>query len=120
MMQLYFEFLGDWAVALIDFYRAHQYILNFIVLAYGLLLAVAHANVRTVEAALRTETGEDDMLKVREAIEQRPLSQERISAIRRSLRIPILASPWHFSFYRFSLENALRVLEKKYSRSRQQ
>ena len=120
MMQLYFSILGDWAVEVINFYRRNQGILNILVLAYGILLAIAHNNVRKVEAALVEATGEDDPERLRARLAEAPLSAEAERAIRKSLSLPILASPWHFSFYRFSIDNALRVLEKKHSRGNRQ
>lgn len=120
MMQLYFSILGDWAVEVINFYRRNQGVLNLLVLAYGILLAIAHNNVRKVEAALIKATGEEDATRIREHLAEEPLEKETETAIRRSLALPILASPWHFSFYRYSIDNALRVLEKKHSRGTSQ
>lgn len=118
MMQLYFSVLGEWAVDAINVYRRHQGILNILVLAYGILLAFAHNNVGKVEAALMKAMGEEDPGKLRARLEAQPLDEEAESAIQKTLILPILASPWHFSFYRFSIDNALRVIEKKHSRGR--
>ncbi len=118
MMQLYFSVLGDWAVEAINVYRRHQGVLNILVLAYGILLAVAHSNVRKVEAALMEATGEEDARRLRSHLEAKPLGGEAEGAIRKTVFLPILASPWHFSFYRYSIDNALRVIEKKHSRGR--
>jgi hypothetical protein len=120
MIELYFSILGDWAVEAINSYRRHQGVLNVLVLAYGILLAIAHNNVRKVETALVKETGEPDLGRLRTHLEAKPLSREAEATIRQSLTLPIVASPWHFSFHRYSIENALRVLEKKHSRGRRQ
>lgn len=118
MTQIFFTFLGDYATRLIDFYREHQSWLNLVVLAYGILLAMAHRNVIKLEALLREQTGENDMYRIRKTIESDGLEEKDLEGLRRDLRIPILASPYHFFFYSVTSKSILRILRKKYPRSK--
>ena len=117
MTGLYFAFLGDYAMRFVNFYRANQAILNIVILAYGVLLAAAHRNVVRVERMLRERLEESDMHRLWRRLEAEPLDDEELSAIRKRLRIPVLASPLHFFFYPVSRETILRILRKKYPRS---
>ena len=117
MTGLYFAFLGDYAMRLVNFYRANQAILNGVILAYGLLLTAAHRNVVRIERLLRERMDESDMHLIWRRLEAEPLGDEELSTIRKRLRIPVLASPLHFFFYPVSRETILRILRKKYPRS---
>ena len=113
MTEMFFSFLGEYASMVIDFYRANQSWLNIIVLVYGVLLAVAHRNVVRMEHYLKKTVDLDDMFRVRQYIEEEGLNEELLRGIREELRIPILASPRHFSFFRLSSDSIQKILQKK-------
>lgn len=117
MTEMFISFLGEYAGYIIGFYRANQSWLNILVLTYGVMLAVAHRNVVRLESYLKRTVNLDDMFQVRQHIEKEGLSEETLRGIREELRIPILASPRHFSFYRLSPHSIQKILQKKYPRS---
>ncbi len=118
MTQIFFDFLGEYATRLIDFYRENQAWLNIIVLVYGILLALAHRNVKRLEALLRELAGTSDMYHIWNLMESDELEGLDLEKFKRELRIPILASPYHFSFYTITLKSILRILRKKYPRNK--
>ena len=118
MTQIFFDFLGEYATRLIDFYRENQAWLNIIVLAYGVLLALAHRNIKRLEAYLRELAGSSDMTHIWKLMESEELEGLDLEKFKRELRIPILASPYHFSFYTVTLKSILRILRKKYPGSK--
>jgi hypothetical protein len=119
MIEVFYMFLGEYATMAIDFYRANQVILNIVVVAYGLLLTLAHRNVVRMESYLKDQTGEKDMFEVRTRIESGEGQPVDLDALRKKLRIPILASPFHLTFFPLTEKAILRILKKKYPRSAQ-
>jgi hypothetical protein len=118
LTQIFFTFLGEYATVVINFYRENQSWLNIVVLAYGILLAMAHRNVVRLEQQLKDDYKEDDLYQIRLQIESDGIEIEDMERLKKNLRIPILASPYHFFFYRVSTNSILRILRKKYPRSK--
>ncbi len=118
MTQMFISFLGEYAGIVINFYRDNQSWLNLIVLAYGILLALAHRNVIRLELQLKDEYKQNDMYQIRLLIESDGIEISGLERLKKNLRIPILASPYHFFFYRVSAKSILRILRKKYPRSK--
>ena len=78
---------------------------------------MAHRNVKRLEFYLRELAGTSDMNHIWKLMESDKLEGLDLDKFKQELRIPILASPYHFSFYTVSLKSVLRILRKKYPRS---
>lgn len=118
MTEIFLGLLGNFANLVISFYRDNQNWLNIIVLGYGILLTLAHRNVVKLEQKLMEITGIRDMYAIRMNIESEGLSDKDMASLKEEIRIPILASPYHFFFYKLSTKSILRILGKKYPRSK--
>ena len=118
MIRIFYTFLGEYATAVIQFYRDNQVWLNAVVVVYGILLALAHRNVVRLEYWLRERTGSNDMVAIRQRIEEGESGLLDIDELRKELRVPLLASPYHLTFFSLSEKSILRILRKKYPRSR--
>lgn len=118
MTDIFLGLLGDFANLVISFYRENQTWLNIIVLGYGILLALAHRNVVRLEQKLIETTGIQDLYTIRMNMESEGISDKDMASLREEIRIPILASPYHFFFYKLSTKSILRILGKKYPRSK--
>jgi hypothetical protein len=89
-----------------------------IVLVYGILLALAHKNVLRLERFLREKTGLSDMYQIWNLIESDDIENWDTAVFKQELKLPVLASPRHFSFYPVNRTSVLRILKKKYPRSK--
>jgi len=118
LTQIFFDFLGGYATRIVDFYRENQSWLNLIVLVYGILLALAHRNIQRLERQLREKTGLTDMYKIWNLIEADEIENWDPGVLKKELKLPILASPRHFFFYPVNRDSVLRILKKKYPRSK--
>lgn len=116
MVELYVSMLGDLAGAVISFYRQNQLIFNTLVLVYGLVLALAHRNLRTVEAMLRKATGIEDMKQLASGLNPQSISPELLDQMKSVVRPPIIASPWHFGIRGLNAEAVSQVVVRKYLR----
>ncbi|RKX88001.1 MAG: hypothetical protein DRP70_07360 [Spirochaetes bacterium] len=114
MTQIFFDILGKYATVIIDFYRENQTWLNIIVLIYGILLALAHHNVKRLELHLQELTGVSDMNHIWHLIQNDKLKDLDLEKFKKELRIPILSSPYHFYFYSVTSISILHILQKKY------
>lgn len=114
MIELYFSFLGEYAMQVVEFYRRHALVLNFLVVAIGICLTVAHRNTLRVESWLRTRFDMTDMRRIIAELQTQPLTQQDLADIRSSLNVPLISSTWHLFFYTITQENILKVLRRKY------
>ncbi len=120
MVELYIGMLGDLGQAIVSFYRQNQLVLNAIVLIYGLVLALAHRNLRVVEAMLRKASGVEDMKALAGSLTPESISPELLEQMRSAVRPPIIASPWHFGVRKLSADSVRQVVIRKYLRRKEQ
>ncbi|TVQ26964.1 MAG: hypothetical protein EA383_03930 [Spirochaetaceae bacterium] len=114
MIELYFSFLGEYAMLVVEFYRRYALVLNAIVVLFGVCLTVAHRNTLRVEAFLREHSDKNDMRAIVAELQERPLTPGELTEIRSSLRFPVISSTWHLFFYTITQDNIVKVLRRKY------
>jgi len=114
LTQVFFDILGKYASSIINFYRENQTWLNIIVLTYGILLSIAHRNVKRLEHYLQELAGVGDMHRIWNLIQEDKLEGLDLENFKKDIRIPILSSPYHFYFYSVTTTSILHILQKKY------
>ncbi|MFP4302668.1 MAG: hypothetical protein ACLFPW_03615 [Spirochaetaceae bacterium] len=112
MVEFLLALSGKLANQIIDLYLAHQFLLNTVVVAYGVLLAVAHANLQRIERMLLSRYGTE---VYEEALEAMALEEDQtvIERFKKELRFPIIASPYFFAMHRISRHTLIFVIGKK-------
>ena len=108
MVMLFFSLLGGWAVGVINFYIAHQALFNTLLVAYGLLLSVAHYTMSSVERFLLAHLKTEDGGVVLRAL----AGSEGIQLMRRvkeKFRFPFISSGVDFAFHALSRSSLIRL-----------
>jgi Tfp pilus assembly protein PilX len=116
MVRIFFGTIGSYAYQLIDLYMQHQLVLNLVVVIYGLVVAVAHVNLKRIEALLSERAGSQDVPAAAAAFARGELQLE-MSEVREAAILPFIASPFFFGVHRLSGENIEMVIRKKYRRA---
>ena len=116
MVRIFFGTIGRYAYQVIDLYMQHQLVLNLIVVLYGLVVAVAHVNLKRIEALLSERADSDDVPAAAAAFARGELQLD-ISEIREAAILPFIASPFFFGVHRLSEANIEMVIRKKYRRA---
>lgn len=124
MAELFLTLSGQAAQAVVAFYLEHQLILNSIVALYGIILAIAHQNLKKIEIDLKERyadavTSTDVWGNVLKAFADDP-NPELIGELRTVATFPFVASPYFFSLYRIDRPRLVTVIGKKHSVPRQQ
>ncbi|MFP4373805.1 MAG: hypothetical protein ACLFPO_05725 [Spirochaetaceae bacterium] len=114
MAELFLEISGSLSNAVLDVYVRNQFLYNTIIVAYGLILAVAHNNLRIVEGLLKARYKDKDWPEILyEVAHDTDANLE--ATIKKRLRIPVVASPYFFTLYRIGRKNLVTVLGKKHA-----
>jgi hypothetical protein len=103
---------GKLANQIIDLYLAHQFLLNTVVVAYGLLLAVAHANLQRIQRMLLAQYGTESYEEALEAL-AKDRDESVVEGFKQALRFPVIASPYFFAIHRISRHTLIFVIGKK-------
>ena len=114
MAELFMAMFGRASNQIVQFYLAHQMILNSVVVVYGMVLAMAHHNLGKIEQTIRDryQTSEWSDILTKLATE----SEATIAHWKRQqMRLPVIASPYFFTLYRVRRHNLLSVLGKKHA-----
>ncbi|MFW6234987.1 MAG: hypothetical protein ACOC4I_06410 [Spirochaetota bacterium] len=114
MIDLYFSFLGEYAMQVVEFYRRYALVFNGVVVALGVCLTLAHRNMLRVESWLRARFDMTDMRLIIAELRAKPLTQVDLVEIKSLLNVPLISSTWHLFFYTITHENILKVLRRKY------
>jgi hypothetical protein len=91
----------------------YQGILNALILVYGLLLAVAHYNLRGIQEYLLKQYETEKLEEALEAL-ARENDNTIIERIKGEFRFPLIASPYLFALQRISRRGLIRTLGKKH------
>ncbi len=113
MVVLFFSMLGGWALAVINFYLAHQVLFNTILVAYGLLLAISHYTMTQIEHYLATRLKTSDGAVVLRALAGEK-GEDLIRAAKNSIRFPLISSGIDFAFHPVRRDSLIRLLGRKY------
>ncbi len=116
MVRIFFGTIGRYAYQVIDLYMQHQLVLNLIVVLYGLVVAVAHVNLKRIEALLSERAESHDVPAAAAAFARGELQLD-MSEIREAAILPFIASPFFFGVHRLSEANIEMVIRKKYRRA---
>jgi len=117
MVTLFFSFLGGWALAFINFYLANQALFNTLLVAYGIVLAVSHYNMSSVERFLVDRLKPKDGMAVLRALAGTG-GIELIKAVKDKFRFPFVSSGVEFAFHTLTRDSLIRMLAKKQRISR--
>lgn len=109
------NWLGPWALPVLDFYSDHSLAINLIVVLYGLLLMVSWFNldrirrelVSAVAAQVNKSTDSDDRASLERALAQVEIPWQ--SAVSQA-RFPLVAEQWSFRLRPASVEHVRAVL----------
>ena len=112
MVTLFFSFLGRWALAVINFYLANQALFNTALVAYGLVLAVSHYNMSSVERFLVERLKPKDGMALLRALAGTG-GIELMKAIKDKFRFPFVSSGVDFTFHALRRDSLIRMLGKK-------
>ena len=113
MVMLFFSLLGGWALAVINFYLAHQVLFNCLVVAYGLLLAASHYTMTSLERHLCSTLKTEDGATVLRALAG-PDGEKLLREARESFRFPFISSGVDFAFHSPRRDSLIRLLGRKY------
>lgn len=113
MVVLFFSMLGGWALAVINFYLAHQMLFNTILVAYGLLLAVSHYTMTQIEHFLAARLKTSDGAAVLRALAGEK-GEALIRAVKDNIRFPLISSGLDFAFHPVRRDTLIRLLGRKY------
>lgn len=114
MAELFLEISGSLSNAILDIYSRNQFLYNTIIVCYGIILAVAHNNLKIVEELLQTRYETEDWPSILyEVVHDTDKNLEE--TIKKQIRIPVVASPYFFTLYRIGRKNLVTVLGKKHS-----
>lgn len=116
MVRIFFGTIGRYAYGVIDWYIEHQLVLNLVVVAYGIIVAVAHVNLKRIEQLLTERAGSDDVPKAASAFAKGELDLE-MSEVREAAILPFIASPFFFGVHRMNPTTIEMVIRKKYRRA---
>jgi hypothetical protein len=116
MVRIFFGTIGRYAYGLIDWYMEHQLLLNLIVVFYGVIVAVAHVNLKRIEEVLRERAGTRNAPEAAAAFARGELELS-MEEVREAAILPFIASPFFFGIHRLSEENIEMVIRKKYRRA---
>ena len=112
MVTLFFSFLGGWALAVINFYLANQALFNTVLVAYGLVLAMSHYNMSSVERFLIERLKPKDGMAMLRALTGTQ-GIELMKAVKDKFRFPLVSSGADFAFHALSRDSLIRMLGKK-------
>jgi hypothetical protein len=112
MVEFLLALSGKLANQIIDFYIANQVVLNTLVVAYGLLLAVAHTHLQRVERGLLAQYETEELEKALEALAQEK-DETVVEKFKSEMRFPIVASPYFFGLHRVNRHTLIFVIGKK-------
>lgn len=112
MVEFLLSLSGKLANQIIDFYLAHQFLLNSLVLVYGVLLAVAHFNLQRVQQMLLREYETEEQEEALECL-AREQNESVVDKLKGELRFPVIASPYFFGLHRVSRRRLIVVIGKK-------
>lgn len=101
-----------------DFYAEHQLLINLLVLGYGLLLAVAHYNLKSIHHFLLEQYETEDEEEALTAL-AREIDESIIDRIKQEFPFPLISSPFRLGAYRVSRRSLITVIAKKGHLSRQ-
>jgi hypothetical protein len=103
---------GKLANQIVDAYLRHQAILNTIVVAYGLVLAVAHYNLQRIQRFLLAHYGTEEY---EHALDRFARDDDRsvIAEIRDMSRFRFVASPYFFTVHRITRPNLISIIGRK-------
>ena len=116
MVRIFFGTIGRYAYGLIDWYMQHQLVLNLIIVAYGLVVAVAHVNLKRIEDLLRERAGTENVPEAAAAFARGELELE-MSEVKDAAILPFIASPFFFGVHGLTASNIEMVIRKKYRRA---
>lgn len=114
MAEIFLEISGSLSNAFLDFYGKNQFLYNFLIVAYGVILAVAHNNLRSIERWLSARYDTEDWADVLEAFSRDP-DEELEATLKQQIRFSVVASPYFFTLYRINRRNIIKVLGKKHT-----
>lgn len=114
MAELFIKFLGPGVEAVIDFYLVHQTIFNTVVALYGVVLVIAHRNLRTIEVYLQERYGKEGWTETLERFADDG-DGGLMAGVRRTVRFPFVSSPYFFSLYRIKRSELISVVGKKHA-----
>ena len=112
MAEFFLSLSGKLANQIIDIYLQHQLVLNTLVVAYGVLLAVAHFNLQQIQRFLLTQYETEDQEEALEAL-ARENDDSIVLRIKEEIRFPLIASPYFFAVHRITRRNLITVIGKK-------
>lgn len=116
--QISSQIAGPVGRAVIDFYLANHLILNSLVVLYGLILVVAHRNMKSIEQSILDSCGHGS------------LNEETISFLRNqeeptywtnlfaAVKLPIISASKSMIFHRVNRDNVISNLEKQMNREK--
>jgi hypothetical protein len=113
MVVLFFSVLGGWALAVVNFYLAHQTLLNCILVAYGLLLGVSHYTMTSLDRHLCARLKTEDGTAILRALAG-PDGEELLREARERFRFPLISSGVDFAFHPARRDTLIRLLGRKY------
>lgn len=109
MAELFLSMSGPLARQIVDFYLAHQVLLNLLVVTYGVVLIVGHRNTRVIERTLHGKYGGEDWAEILRQF-ARDAGAERELASR--VRLAFIASPYFFALHRIRKKTIIQVVGK--------
>ncbi len=118
MAEFFLASMGRLTNAIVDLYLQHQVVLNTLVVAYGLVLALAHTNLKRIQSDLAKLSGTDDVDSALFALAT-DSSGELLRQIVKRSNIPIIASPYFFAIHRINARTIIAVVGRKKQLPRQ-
>lgn len=116
MVRIFFGTIGRYAYGFVDWYVQHQLVLNLIIVAYGLVVALAHVNLKRIEDLLRERAGTENVPDAAAAFARGELELD-MSEVKDAAILPFIASPFFFGVHGLSESNIEMVIRKKYRRA---
>jgi hypothetical protein len=113
MVVIFLSLLGGWTLAVVNFYLAHQVLLNTILVAYGVLLGLSHYAMSIVDRFLCARLKTADGAVVLRALAG-PGGPELVQGSRQAARFPFISSGVDFAFHGLRRDSLIRLLGKKY------
>ena len=117
MAEILLASMGRLTNTLVDLYLRHQVILNTIVVAYGIVLALAHTNLKRITNALPDLAGTEDTDAALYSLATDETGALLESAVRHAT-MRVIASPYYFSIHRINAPNLISVIGRKERLSR--
>ena len=111
---MFFATAGRFLLLIVGWYLQHQVVLNAIVVAYGIIVAISHRNLRRIDRFL-TERCNQDPGKVLQNLAGGDGHKE-IETVRSRFRFPLIAPPnglWPLTPSRKHLLHSLARLHRK-------